>query len=419
MANAAEYWESWSSKVDPNKITIPKIKQTSSHDETTQCTPYDASASFEFDPKEWPTTWEVATSNGMDKSAEFTALVKSIPWKNMPDIPVRELTEDGGVNMTDYDPEDPDCWWSATTCTKPKHKGINADIYRCPEPETWGLTFDDGPNCSHNAFYDFLQQDMKVKATMFYIGSNVINWPYGAMRGVKDGHHIAQHTWSHQMMTTLSNEEVLAELYYTQKAIKSVSGITPKHWRPAFGDVDDRVRWIATQLNLTTILWDLDTDDWAAGAEEPMSTVKKHYEDFIKMGKNGTYAKHGNIVLQHEIDATTMNLAMEYLPKIKKNYKHVVDVATCMNITHPYMEKTVTFPTFAKATNTSSSSTNSTTPKKTSSASSSSQEPSSTETSVSNKASSSKQEDEESSGSMTSPENLILAAAAIFSALLV
>jgi peptidoglycan/xylan/chitin deacetylase (PgdA/CDA1 family) len=67
---------------------------------------------------------------------------------------------------------------------------------------------------------------------MFYIGSNVLNWPYGALRGVKDGHHIAGHTWSHQLMTTLTNQEVLAELYFTQKAIKYVTGITPKYWRP-------------------------------------------------------------------------------------------------------------------------------------------------------------------------------------------
>ena len=67
---------------------------------------------------------------------------------------------------------------------------------------------------------------------MFYIGSNVLNWPYGALRGVKDGHHIAGHTWSHQLMTTLTNQEILAELYFTQKAIKYVTGITPKYWRP-------------------------------------------------------------------------------------------------------------------------------------------------------------------------------------------
>lgn len=71
---------------------------------------------------------------------------------------------------------------------------------------------------------------LNVIVAMFYIGSNVVDWPYGAMRGMKDGHHIADHTWSHQMMTTLNNQEVLAELYYTQKAIKMATGVTPRFW---------------------------------------------------------------------------------------------------------------------------------------------------------------------------------------------
>jgi cobalamin biosynthesis Mg chelatase CobN len=149
------------------------------------------------------------------------------------------------------------------------------------------------------------------------------------------------------VMTTLTNKEVLAELYYTQKAIKLVTGVTPLYWRPAFGDVDDRVRWIATQLNLTTILWNLDTDDWAAGNSEPVSTVQQNYDDFIAMGSNGTFKQNGNIVLTHEIDNMTMSLAIKNLPQITKSYKNVMDVATCMNITYPYQEKTIKFPSFA------------------------------------------------------------------------
>ncbi|CAO3607899.1 unnamed protein product [Cunninghamella echinulata] len=283
----------------------------------------------------------------MDKTAEFTKIYNAIDWTKKPNIPQRKMTKDGGLDFTGYDgTKDPDCWWSSSTCTKPKHTSeINADIYQCPEPNTWGLNYDDGPNCSHNAFYDFLEQK-KLKASMFYIGSNVVNWPYGAMRGMKNGHHIADHTWSHQLMTTLNDKEVLAELYYTQKAIKLVTGVTPKHWRPAFGDVDDRVRWIATQLGLTTILWDKDTDDWNSETPELLKKVQGAYDDFIKMGSNGTYATSGNIVLTHEINNTTMSLAMKNLPNIMKNYKHVVDIATCMNITNPYQETTVKFPTF-------------------------------------------------------------------------
>lgn len=52
-----------------------------------------------------------------------------------------------------------------------------------------GYGFDDGPNCSHNAFYDFLEENNQ-KATMFFIGSNVLDWPLEAQRALTDGHEI-------------------------------------------------------------------------------------------------------------------------------------------------------------------------------------------------------------------------------------
>ncbi|GAA5801069.1 chitin deacetylase 1 [Helicostylum pulchrum] len=341
-----DYWKSFNSKVDPNNIVLGDIPQVTSDNPATQCKYYTPPSNFNYNTKEWPNLWETATSNGMTKTAEFKKVYNAIDWTKAPKIAVRKSDANGALIMTGYDQSnDPDCWWSASTCTKPKLEGVYEDIYTCPEPETWGLTYDDGPNCSHNAFYDYLEEQ-KLKASMFYIGSNVVNWPYGAQRGQKNGHHIADHTWSHQLMTTLTNTEVLAELYYTQKAIKMVTGVTPKHWRPAFGDVDDRVRWIATQLDLTTILWDLDTDDWAAETSAAEATVKKTYDDFVAMGANGTFKNSGQITLTHEINNTTMSLAIEFLPKIRAAYKNVIDVATCMNITHPYQEDSVTFAPF-------------------------------------------------------------------------
>ncbi|KAG0171491.1 hypothetical protein DFQ28_001025 [Apophysomyces sp. BC1034] len=342
----------YSSNADPTKINIPDIPQTTSYDVATECQYYQP-AGLTVNKAEWPTIWEIATSNGMNTSQEFQNLYNSIDWTKAPQIAVRQLTPAGGLNMQGYNTaQDPDCWWSASQCVKPKIKDVYPDIYACPEPETWGLTYDDGPNCSHNAFYDYLKQN-NLRASMFYIGSNVINWPYGALRGLKDGHHISSHTWSHKMMTTLTNQEVLAELYYTSKAIKFVTGVTPLYWRPALGDMDDRVRWIATQLNLTAILWNLDTDDWAAGVTPGITadTVNQNYENFITMGKNGSFASTGNIVLSHEINNMTMSFAMKHLPEIRQTYNHVLDVATCMNISHPYVEQTITYPNFDAAVN--------------------------------------------------------------------
>jgi hypothetical protein len=147
----------------------------------------------------------------------------------------------------------------------------------------------------------------------------------------------------------------LAELYYTQKAIKTVVGVTPKYWRPPFGDIDDRVRWIATQLNLTAIIWNLDTNDWAAGSTVPLTTVQQSYQDYITMGTNGTFSTYGNIVLTHEIDNTTMSLALEYLPQIKAAYKNVLDIATCANLTNPYSDSNITYLAFGASNTTTAS----------------------------------------------------------------
>lgn len=115
--------------------------------------------------------------------------------------------------------------------------------------------------------------------------------------------------------------------------------------------MDDRVRWIATQLDLTAIIWNLDTDDWAANVTPGVTsqTVNDNYENFIKMGSNGTFATGGNIVLSHEINNMTMDFFIQHYPEIKKAYTHVMDVATCMNITNPYQETTVSFPTYDQA----------------------------------------------------------------------
>lgn len=129
-------------------------------------------------------------------------------------IPVKGTITGDFSNFTPtYNSSDPDCWWTYHNCVTPKLAGLPMDVSSVPEPLTMGYGFDDGPNCSHNAFYDFLSEQ-KQKATMFYIGSNVMNWPLEGQRGLADGHEICAHTWSHRYMTAFQSEDAFAELYY-------------------------------------------------------------------------------------------------------------------------------------------------------------------------------------------------------------
>ena len=52
----------------------------------------------------------------------------------------------------------------------PKLIGLSADVSSVPESKMMGYGFDDGPNCTHNAFYNFLASQNQ-KATMYYIGA--------------------------------------------------------------------------------------------------------------------------------------------------------------------------------------------------------------------------------------------------------
>ncbi|KAJ2921526.1 hypothetical protein H1R20_g15570, partial [Candolleomyces eurysporus] len=92
----------------------------------------------------------------------------------------------GDFSGVNYPENDADCWWTYSKCVNPNLQGLPKDVSDVPEPRTLAYGFDDGPNCSHNAFYDYLM-DQGQKATMFYIGSNVMDWPLEAQRAFSDG----------------------------------------------------------------------------------------------------------------------------------------------------------------------------------------------------------------------------------------
>ncbi|WFD36384.1 hypothetical protein MCUN1_003263 [Malassezia cuniculi] len=298
--------------------------------------------------KQFPSTEGIASIVDGDEDA------KKI-WQEIQDsgiIPGHVKVKDGSSNnysvdssaLHDYNTKsDPDCWWTASKCTTPKTNAdkIGSDLERCEEPSTWGLTFDDGPHCAHNEFYNFLQEH-KLRASMFFIGSNVVSYPLQAQRALVDGHDLCVHSWSHHSMTTLSNEQVFAELYYTAKAIKVVTGATPQCWRPPFGDTDDRVRAIAAGLGMRNVLWDKDTDDWKMDEGTGQSEIESNYRKIISRANSTS-----PIVLAHEVSTHTMNMFMTMYPEIEKAFQHIVPVTACVNATKPGPED-ITYPNFAQ-----------------------------------------------------------------------
>ncbi|GJJ73365.1 hypothetical protein EMPS_05723 [Entomortierella parvispora] len=282
-------------------------------------------------------------------------IMNLIDWTHVPDAPVT-------TNTTIVPAGDPYCWWTQGGCVTPKISYIPPDIYICPVPDTWGLTYDDGPMYYYPVtpensvwaepnLYDFLLAHNNQKANLFYIGSKIMGAPIAAQRGLNDGHTICVHTWSHPLMTTLTNAEVVAEFYYGLRMIKEVLGITPKCWRPPYGDVDDRVRAIAWQMGLRTIIWDQDTNDWQIVGDQvaPTSssisyaTANNTVEGWIANHVKGNDTQHGHITLEHELSNATITLAEFWLPTIQKLYQ-TMPATACNNIAQPYWEESFVYP---------------------------------------------------------------------------
>ncbi|CAG8437726.1 10131_t:CDS:2 [Ambispora gerdemannii] len=196
-------------------------------------------------------------------------------------------------------------WRCAPKCSR------STDIESCSQIKDWGFSFDDGPSNNTLPVLDFLKSQ-GIKATFFVIGSRVIEYPDILNKTYAAGHDIAIHTWSHTKLTTQTNEQIIAELKWTEKAIKQVIGITPKFMRPPYGDLDDRVREIIKQLNYTAILWDSDSKDWTSiGA--PSFNISWITGNFTIWSKNTTW-NSGHISLQHDLYKQT---AAEIPPSIK------------------------------------------------------------------------------------------------------
>jgi hypothetical protein len=149
-------------------------------------------------------------------------------------------------------------------------------------------------------------------------------------------------------MTTQSNIQVVAELFWTLRAIKEATGVTPKCWRPPYGDVDDRVRSIAWQMGMTTMIWDRDTNDWDmpgdGGGNLSPKTVDGYFEGWVDERTNGTDNKQGHIVLEHELNNSTVSMAEKWIPTLQKTF-NLVSIHQCMNISQPYWETQWVYPT--------------------------------------------------------------------------
>ena len=100
------------------------------------------------------------------------------------------------------------------------------------------LAFDDGPNLTtETRMLDVLAKH-EVPATFFVIGNNITDETAENMkRAVRQGCEIANHSFTHPMMSAMDEARVKEEVAATSALIEMVTGERPKFFRPPYIDV--------------------------------------------------------------------------------------------------------------------------------------------------------------------------------------
>jgi peptidoglycan/xylan/chitin deacetylase (PgdA/CDA1 family) len=123
------------------------------------------------------------------------------------------------------------------------------------------LTFDDGPGPQTTQLVRELVQ-MHVRATFFVVGSMAAIRPDVVRRESNTGMEVANHTWSHAVMSNLTPAMQRTQIDQTNALLEQLTGRRPRFFRPpAWGFVVTTARLVARE-RMVGVLRTVDTRDW-------------------------------------------------------------------------------------------------------------------------------------------------------------
>lgn len=170
------------------------------------------------------------------------------------------------------------------------------------------LTFDAGYENGYTAkILDALKKH-KVKATFFLVGNYIKTSPDLVKRMESEGHNVANHTYSHPNMSSISTmESFRKELEELDAYCKETTGVTmKKYYRPPQGKFSESNLKMAKELGYKTFFWSLAYVDWYV---DKQPTKEEAYKKLL--GR----IHPGAIVLLHSTSKTNSDILDELLTK--------------------------------------------------------------------------------------------------------
>ena len=158
------------------------------------------------------------------------------------------------------------------------------------------FTFDDGPHKTITpALLDGLAQ-RGVRATFFVNGANAERYPDIVLRAAMEGHQIANHTYSHSRLTSLSAEKVKYEISRTENFLSGLLGKENFLIRVPYGAINDTVQSL---IQVPIMMWSVDPTSGRVMSAAAMR------DGIVRTAHDGA------IILLHDMSQANLDAALQ------------------------------------------------------------------------------------------------------------
>lgn len=131
----------------------------------------------------------------------------------------------------------------------------------------------------------------KLKAAFFVTAHYLETQPELAKRIVKEGHILGNHSWTHQSLPGLPDDQVREEIEKWWDLAKE-TGEKHKFFRPPMGEYSERTLKLTNDLGWRTVLWSIALVDWV-----PMTDSQMAVDGVVNHLHNGA------VILLHGVSA--------------------------------------------------------------------------------------------------------------------
>ncbi|MFH0948336.1 MAG: polysaccharide deacetylase family protein [Elusimicrobiota bacterium] len=166
------------------------------------------------------------------------------------------------------------------------------------------LTFHDGPNPKSTPQLLKILDDANIRATFFIVGKMAEKYPELIKEINKRGHQIANHTYNHKNLTTLSTAEIISELSRTRILIKDIIGVDTYLYTPPGGQYNS---WVIKEANSCGYKMAL----WSVFPEDQTNLSPVIYEKVVSKSRDGS------VVLFHNGPPDTIDALPKIIEKLK------------------------------------------------------------------------------------------------------